>query len=77
MSSFLELFAGRRAKKVVAAIWVLAIFGSFAANLPGKFTDAEENESATRSRRRRWRRRSASRTASSRRWSSSIAAKAA
>ncbi len=47
MSSFLELFAGRRAKWVVAAIWVLAIFGSFAANLPGKFTDAEENESTS------------------------------
>jgi len=41
------LFAGRRAKVVVAAVWVLAIVGSFAANLPGKFTDAEKNESTS------------------------------
>ena len=47
MASFLTVFAGRRAKWVVAAIWVLAIVGSFAANLPGKFTDAEKNESTS------------------------------
>ena len=47
MASFLTTFAGRRAKWVVAAIWVLAIVGSGAANLPGKFTDAEKNESTS------------------------------
>ncbi len=47
MASLLTVFAGRRAKWVVAAIWVLAIFASFAANLPGKFSDAEENESTS------------------------------
>jgi RND superfamily putative drug exporter len=47
LASFLTTFAGRRAKWVIAAVWVLAIFGSFAANLPGKFTDAEENESTS------------------------------
>ena len=47
VSSFLTVFAGSRAKLVVAAVWLLAIFGSFAANLPGKFTDAEKNESTS------------------------------
>ena len=47
MASFLTIFAGRRAKWVVAAVWMLAIVGSFAANLPGKFTDAEKNESTS------------------------------
>ncbi len=47
MSSFLTIFAGRRAKWVIAATWLLLISGSFAANLPGKFTDAEENESTS------------------------------
>jgi RND superfamily putative drug exporter len=45
--SSLTVFAGRRAKWVVAAIWLLAIFASFAANLPAKFTDAEKNESTS------------------------------
>ena len=47
MANLLTVFAGRRAKWVVAAIWVLAIVGSGAANLPGKFTDAEKNESTS------------------------------
>ena len=47
MASLLAIPAGRRAKWVVATIWLLAIFGSFAANLPGKFADAEENESTS------------------------------
>ena len=47
MSSLFALAAGRRAKWVVALVWLLAIFASFAANLPGKFTDAEENESTS------------------------------
>ena len=40
-------FAGRRAKWVIAAVWLLAIIGSAAADLPGKFTDAEKNESTS------------------------------
>ncbi len=47
MSSLLAVPAGRTAKFVVAVVWLLAIFGSFAANLPGKFTDAENNESTS------------------------------
>jgi len=47
VTSLLTAFAGRRAKWVVAVVWLLAIFASFAANLPGKFTDAEENESTS------------------------------
>jgi RND superfamily putative drug exporter len=47
MASLLAFPAGRRAKLVVAAIWLLAIFGSFAANLPAKFADAEQNESTS------------------------------
>lgn len=47
MSSLLTLPAGRRAKWVVAAIWLLAFVGSIATNLPGKFTDAEKNESTS------------------------------
>jgi RND superfamily putative drug exporter len=47
LASFLTVFAGRRAKWVIAALWVLAIAGSFAANLPAKFSDAEENESTS------------------------------
>ncbi|HVF79295.1 MAG TPA: MMPL family transporter [Solirubrobacteraceae bacterium] len=47
MASLLTAPAGRRAKVVVAVVWLLAIFVSFAANLPGKFTDAENNESTS------------------------------
>jgi RND superfamily putative drug exporter len=47
VSSLLTVFAGRRAKWVIAAVWLLAIVASFAANLPGKFTDAEKNESTS------------------------------
>jgi putative drug exporter of the RND superfamily len=39
--------AGRRAKWIVFAIWLVGMFISFGANLPGKFTDAEENESTS------------------------------
>jgi RND superfamily putative drug exporter len=47
VSSLLSVFAGRRAKWVVAAVWLLAIIASFAADLPAKFTDAEKNESTS------------------------------
>ncbi len=40
--------AGPRAKWVVFAIWLVGIFiAAGPANLPGKFTDAEENESTS------------------------------
>ena len=45
--SIFEFAAGRRAKWVVFAIWLVGMFISFGANLPGKFTDAEENESTS------------------------------
>jgi RND superfamily putative drug exporter len=47
MASMLTKAAGRKMKWVVAAVWLLAIVGSFAANLPAKFSDAEENESTS------------------------------
>jgi RND superfamily putative drug exporter len=47
MASMLTTPAGRRAKWVVAAVWVLAVVVSFAADLPAKFTDAEQNESSS------------------------------
>ncbi|MBW3609137.1 MAG: MMPL family transporter [Actinobacteria bacterium] len=39
--------AHRHVKWIIVAIWFAAIFGSFAANLPGKFADAEQNESSS------------------------------
>jgi putative drug exporter of the RND superfamily len=39
--------AGRRAKWVVFLVWLVAVFLSFGTNLPGKFTDAEDNESTS------------------------------
>jgi RND superfamily putative drug exporter len=47
MSRFLMFPAGRRAKWVVFAVWVIAVLGMGAANLPGKFSDAEKNESTS------------------------------
>ena len=47
MTRFLTIPAGRRAKFVVLAVCVLALFASGAANLPGKYTDAENNESTS------------------------------
>ena len=47
MSKFLTLPTGRRAKWIVAAVWLLAMFGASAANLPGKYSDAENNESTS------------------------------
>jgi len=45
MSHVFAFPASRTAKWAVALAWVLVFFGSFALNLPGKFTDAEKNES--------------------------------
>ena len=47
MSRFLTVPAGRVAKFVVLAVCVLALVASGAANLPGKYTDAENNESTS------------------------------
>src|SRR6476661_1341706 len=47
MTRLLALPAGRRAKWVVLAIWLIAVVGSLAANLPGKFAGAERNESTS------------------------------
>jgi putative drug exporter of the RND superfamily len=47
MASLLAIPAGRRAKWVIAAIWLLAMSGSIAADLPAKFAAAEENESTS------------------------------
>ncbi len=45
--SIFALPAGRRSKWVVFFIWLAVIFVSFGTNLPGKFTDAENNESTS------------------------------
>ncbi|HEV2058007.1 MAG TPA: MMPL family transporter [Solirubrobacteraceae bacterium] len=47
MASLLAHAAQRRINWIIVAIWFAAIFGSFAANLPGKFADAEQNESSS------------------------------
>ena len=39
--------AGRRSKWVVFLVWLVAIFLAFGTNLPGKFSDAEDNESTS------------------------------
>jgi RND superfamily putative drug exporter len=45
--SIFAMAAGPRAKWIVFLIWLVGIFVAFGANLPGKFTDAEENESTS------------------------------
>ena len=47
MSRLLTIATGRRSKWVVFGVWLVALFGSFAANLPGKFSEAEDNESTS------------------------------
>jgi RND superfamily putative drug exporter len=47
MGSLFAAVAGRRAKWVIALVWLAAIGGVGAANLPGKFKDAEKNESTS------------------------------
>lgn len=39
--------AGRKSKWIVFAAWILVFFGVSAANLPGKFEDAESNEATS------------------------------
>ena len=43
MSSLLTLPAGRRAKWLIALVWLAAMLAAFGANLPAKFSDAEQN----------------------------------
>src|SRR5688572_6129102 len=46
--SIFALAAGRRAKWIVFLVWLVGIFiAAGPANLPGKFTDAEKNESTS------------------------------
>ncbi|HKT83762.1 MAG TPA: MMPL family transporter, partial [Solirubrobacterales bacterium] len=45
--SLFTFVAGRRSKWVVFALWFAAIFIASAANLPGKFEDAESNEATS------------------------------
>jgi RND superfamily putative drug exporter len=47
MGSLFAVVAGRRAKWLVALIWLAAVVGAGVANLPGKFADAEKNESTS------------------------------
>lgn len=45
MKSLLVLPAGPRARWVTVAVWFIAMFVVFGMNIPGKFADAENNES--------------------------------
>ena len=47
MSRLLTLATGRTSKFVVAALWVVAVFAMIGANLPGKYSEAENNESTS------------------------------
>ena len=47
MSRLLTLATGRTSKYVVAGLWLLAIIAIIGANLPGKYSDAEKNESTS------------------------------
>lgn len=47
MRRLITLPAGRKARFAVVAAWLIAIFAILGANLPGKFADAENNESSS------------------------------
>jgi RND superfamily putative drug exporter len=47
MAKLVTLPSGRRAKWIVASVWLLVFLVSVGANLPGKYADAENNESTT------------------------------
>jgi RND superfamily putative drug exporter len=47
MSSLFAFPAGRLAKVLVAVAWLVIVVGTIATNLPGKFADAEQNESTS------------------------------
>ena len=43
-SRLFSIAAARKAKWIVAGIWLTVLLGSFALDLPGRFADAEQNE---------------------------------
>ena len=47
MSSLFAVPAGRLAKWLVALVWLVVVVAVIGANLPGKFADAEKNESTS------------------------------
>ena len=47
MSSLFAVVAGRRTKWLVALVWAAITAGVIVTNLPGKFSDAEQNESTS------------------------------
>jgi len=47
MSTLFAVPGRPRAKWLIAVAWLALLFGAFAFNLPGKFSDAEENESTS------------------------------
>ena len=47
MSALLARAARPRTRVVIIGLWLVAIFACFAANLPGKFSDAERNDSSS------------------------------
>ena len=47
MSQLFAFPAGRRAKWIILFAWVAAVFAMLALNLPGKYSDAEKNESTS------------------------------
>ena len=47
MSSLLARAAQPRTRVVVIGLWLVAIFACFGFNLPGKFSDAERNDSSS------------------------------
>ncbi len=47
MRSLIMLPAGRKARFAIVAIWFVAIFAIFGADLPAKFSEAENNESSS------------------------------
>src|SRR3954453_3894355 len=47
MSSIFAVVAGRRVKYVVLLAWLAIVGASLGMNLPGKFSDAERNESTS------------------------------
>jgi hypothetical protein len=81
-SGLFAIASARKAKWIVAGSWLAAFLGSFALDLPGRFADAEQNETSTTCRRapsppRRSASPSGSTTATWRRRSSSTTATAA
>ena len=42
---FASFVSGRRTKWIVLGLWLVGLFAAMGANLPGKFSDAEKNES--------------------------------